>query len=133
MKRRSRAGGKPIKGRRRKALKPPRRLAPKRVLASTPIVETEVARLTRELNEALEQQSVTSEVLHVISSAPGELDPVLKAILANATRLSEANFGVMFLVEGDAFRTVASHNRAKPDLPVMLTVGLRPSCADEAR
>src|SRR5271169_2675882 len=110
MKRRSRAGGKPIKGRHRKAMKLTHRDAPKRVSSSTPILETEVVRLTHELNDALEQQSVTFEVLQVISSASSELDPVLQAILSNATRLCQANFGSMFLVEGDAFRTVATHN-----------------------
>ena len=109
MKRRPGTGGKPIKGQHRKALKPKCRDAPNRVSSSTPIWET-VARRTRELNEAIEQQSATSEVLHVISSAPSDLDPVLKAILGNATRLCQANFGVMFLVQGDAFRTAATHN-----------------------
>jgi two-component system, NtrC family, sensor kinase len=64
---------------------------------------------TRELSESLEQQTATSEVLKVISSSPGELEPVFNAMLANATRICEAKFGVLFLSEGDAFRTVALH------------------------
>ena len=65
---------------------------------------------TRELTEALEQQTATSEVLRVISSSPGELEPVFENILSNATRICEAAFGSMLLVEGDEFRRVALHN-----------------------
>ncbi|MBI5262551.1 MAG: GAF domain-containing protein [Bradyrhizobium sp.] len=69
----------------------------------------EVQARTRELTESLEQQTATSEVLQVISSSPGELEPVFKAMLANATRLSDASYGVMWLREGDAFRSAAIH------------------------
>ena len=69
----------------------------------------EVQARTRELSEALEQQTATSEVLGVISSSPGELEPVFEAMLANATRICEAKFGILFLCEGDAFRAVAMH------------------------
>ena len=70
----------------------------------------EVQARTRELSEALEQQTATSEVLQVISSSPGELEPVFEAMLANATRICEAKFGTLYLCEGDAFRAVALHN-----------------------
>jgi len=65
---------------------------------------------TRELSEALEQQTATSEVLRVISSSPGHLESVFEAMLQNATRICEAKFGTMYLREGDAFRAVALHN-----------------------
>jgi two-component system, NtrC family, sensor kinase len=62
---------------------------------------------TRQLSEALEQQTATSEVLQVISSSPGELEPVFKAMLENVTRICEANFGVMFRFEDGTVRAAA--------------------------
>jgi GAF domain-containing protein len=64
----------------------------------------------RQLIVSLEQQTATSEVLQIISSSPGELQPVFNAMLANATRICEAKFGVLWLCEGDCFRCVALHN-----------------------
>src|SRR5262249_40892246 len=70
----------------------------------------EVQARTRELTESLEQQTATSEALGVISSAPGELEPVFQTMLANAVRICEASFGNLLLYDGDAFRHVALHN-----------------------
>src|SRR5262245_11747398 len=72
-------------------------------------------RLTRELAEAREQQTATSEVLQVIGSSPGQLEPVFQAMLENATRICEAKFGVLHLSDEDGFRTVALHG-ARPEL-----------------
>jgi two-component system, NtrC family, sensor kinase len=70
----------------------------------------EVQAKTRDLSESLEQQTATSEVLEVISSSPGELDPVFRKMLENATRVCGANFGMMQLWNGEAFCTAAAFN-----------------------
>src|SRR6516165_12033733 len=104
MRQRSKAGGEPVKTRRRKTVAPKRHKGPKAVRdrgISVAGQETEVARLTRELDEALEQQVATSEVLKVISGSPGELETVFQAMLENAVRICGAKFGVLFLCEGE--------------------------------
>ena len=113
MKRRSRAGGKPINGRRQKAPEPKRRSARKAAAPSNSSPtgeETEVARLDRELREALEEQTATSEVLRVISSSPGDLQPVFAAMLENAVRICDAKFGNIHRWDGDALHLMATHN-----------------------
>jgi two-component system, NtrC family, sensor kinase len=82
---------------------------------------------TRELSESLEQQTATSEVLQVISSSPGDLQPVFDNILKNATRLCEANFGNCFIAEGDAMRLVATHNTPPAFAELRKRSPLRPS------
>ena len=69
-----------------------------------------IEQLKRERDEALEQQTATSEVLKVISRSPGELEPVFQSMLENATRICEANFGNMYLRDGEVFRLAAAHN-----------------------
>jgi GAF domain-containing protein len=111
MKRRSRTGREASKTRRRKALKTKRRDASKTVSLSAPIpADPEVARLTRELSEALERQAATSEVLQIISESPGDLQPVLTSMLENAVRICGATFGNIYRWDGEALHMLASHN-----------------------
>jgi GAF domain-containing protein len=70
----------------------------------------ELRQRTTDLTESLEQQTATAEVLRVISSSPGELEPVFQATLENATRLCEAKFGVMFYYRDGAFHPAAELN-----------------------
>jgi GAF domain-containing protein len=77
-------------------------------IENTRLFEAEQQR-TRELTESLEQQTATADVLRVISSSPGDLEPVFQAILANATRICAAKFGNLWLREGNNFRIAATH------------------------
>jgi signal transduction histidine kinase len=110
MRRRNKTGGKEGKTQRPKTLR--RHNASKtarRRNFSAASPQEQISALTRELKEALEQQTATSEVLKVISSSSGELAPVFESLLASAKHLCGADFGVIFLHEGDGFRTVALH------------------------
>ena len=108
MKQRGRASGQPVKGRDRSAVGAKDRKAPT-AAASTADLQEQLDQRTRERDEALEQLAATSEVLRVISSSPGELEPVFQATLENARRICEAEFGVLYRCEGEALRAVAMH------------------------
>jgi GAF domain-containing protein/signal transduction histidine kinase len=73
-------------------------------------LEQKVEARTRELSESLEQQTATSDVLQVISSSPGDLQPVFKSMLNNALRICEAKFGQLLLFDGKGFVPAELHN-----------------------
>src|SRR3984957_2107367 len=125
MKRRGKAGGKAADLRRPKAAARKRRAVAKPKIVAKPEIIARSKSQTRsaaaglqerlelnrqELNEALQQQAATSEVLRLISAAPGDLKRVFAVILESATHLCQANFGTLYLAEGDFCRAVAMHN-----------------------
>jgi hypothetical protein len=109
MKGRSRTGRDSVKAQRRKATALKRGSAPKtlRGRTSSPTgQETKVARLARELNEAVEQQAATAEVLRVISNSPADLQPVFETMLDNAVRICDAIGGGICRWDGHALHHV---------------------------
>ena len=70
----------------------------------------ELRQRTTDLSELLEQQTATSEVLQIISSSPGDLEPVFATMLENAVRICDANFGNIYRWDGDALHLVATRN-----------------------
>jgi GAF domain-containing protein len=87
----------------------------------------ELRQRTADLSESLEQQTATSQVLSVISSSPGELEPVFNAMLESATRICEARFGNLFLYADNAFQAVAIHNAPPVYAEIRKRGPIRPS------
>jgi GAF domain-containing protein len=113
MSRRSRAGGKLAKSQRRKTEMLKHRNAPKATRnpgGSIAGKETVVARLTHERDEALLRETANADILRLISKSPDNLEIVFASILENATRIFNAKFGTLHLVEGDCFRRTAHYN-----------------------
>ena len=108
--RRPNKGGEPITRQPRKTLRPRNVSKAARRRNSLAAGKETVEQLTRERNEAVEQLTATSEVLKAISSSQGELEPVFNAMLANATRICDAKFGITFRCDGEAFYPVATLN-----------------------
>ena len=111
MKRRSKAGGKIAKVRRRSALKPKGRSVPKAMprRGSAPAgQETEVAWLTRELSEAVERQAATADLLKAMGRSAIDLQGVLDTLVRSAARLTQAEMGSLVQPEGSVFRQLAS-------------------------
>jgi GAF domain-containing protein len=123
MKRGSKSSGRSGKTRGRKAAA---RRGTVRCRSSAVSQNDETARLRRELQEALEQQTATTEVLSVISLSPGELDPVFQNLLGHATRLCEADFGFMFEYDGNAFRLMAQLGGDREYVEYMQRAPFRP-------
>jgi signal transduction histidine kinase len=129
MRRRSRAGPGRAKSRRRKTVTQKRR-GLRNPSAADHKTQSDVAQLIRERDEALEREKATAEVLQVISSSPGELEPVFETMLANAVCICEAKFGNMYLRDGEVFRIAAAHNTPPPLLEHRRRVPLqRPTSA----
>src|SRR5262252_2625892 len=114
MRRRSRASSKLAKARSRKAKAPN---AVRHSSSSASGQETEVVRLRRERDEALERETATSEVLRIISNSPTDLQSALGAIAESAARLLDVAGAEISRIEGDGLRLMAKHG-AFPQRPV---------------
>src|SRR6516162_319059 len=112
MRRRSRAGGEPAKAQRRKTAAQKSRIAPKAVRrrsSSAAREETKVARLTRERDEAFQQQRATADVLKVISRSTFDLQTMLNTLVESAARLCDADSAGVHRPQGDSYPLIASY------------------------
>jgi two-component system NtrC family sensor kinase len=113
MKQRSSAGREPVRARRRKAATLKRRNGPKPVrrrVSSAASLHKQVALLTRELNEAMERQRATAEVLSAISRSKFELQSILQSVVDTASQLCRADASVIFRLEGGVYRFAAGYS-----------------------
>ena len=134
MSRRNKPGGKVVKPQRRKTLT--RRNTPKTARSRKPSAvdaNEKIEILERRLNEALDQQTATAEVLRVISSSPTDLTPVFNAILANATRLCEGNLAALWLYDGKFLVGAARYNASAAFADKYMGTKMEPGRAGPAR
>jgi len=135
MRQRSRAGGKPAKSLRRKAVTSGRRDAPKAVHRGDPFVADLQARLerqARELIEAHELQAATAEVLRVISISPHDIQPVFDTIAENAARICEGRFAFVLRFDNELLRFGACHGLTAEGLETFQRGLPRPAGEDTA-
>ena len=92
--------------------------------------DAEVARLTRELHEAREQQTATAEVLQAISSFPGDLKPVFSTMVEKAVRICEATFGNIYRWDGENLHLVAANHTPRNFVETRARTGLHPGAND---
>jgi signal transduction histidine kinase len=129
MRRRSKSGA--AGTRRRKTAVPRQRSAAaapsrRRTRATDARQQTKITRLHRELSDALQLQAATAEVLQIISSSPGDLQPAFGKMLAHAARICDARYGNVFRLQGDALHLVASHNTPAALVEARRVVRLNP-------
>src|ERR1700729_857597 len=127
MRRRLKGGGK-TKTRQRKAAAPRGRngAATRRRGSGRARQKAEIARLSRELDEASQQQAATAEILQIISGSPGDLQPAFGKMLAHAARICDAKYGNVFRLDGDTLHLVASHNTPAALIEARRQVRLNP-------
>src|ERR1700719_4697395 len=121
-------GGKNTKTRQRKTATPKRHIGtPARGRGSASARQkAEIARLTRALDEASQQQAATAEILQIISGSPGDLQPAFGKMLAHAARICEAKYGNVFRLDGAPLHLVASHNTPAALIEARRRVHLNP-------
>jgi signal transduction histidine kinase len=126
--RRRHKGGDRTKAQQRKAAAPKRRNGPtaRRRGTASARQNAEIVRLTRELDEASQQQAATAEVLQIISGSSGDLQPAFGKMLAHAARICDAKYGNVFRLDGDTLHLVASHNTPAALIEARRQVRLNP-------
>ncbi|HWS10879.1 MAG TPA: hypothetical protein VN362_23785, partial [Xanthobacteraceae bacterium] len=126
--RRRHKGGDRTKAQQRKAAAPTRRNGPTARCRDTASARqnAEIVRLTRELDEASQQQAATAEVLQIISGSSGDLQPAFGKMLAHAARICDAKYGNVFRLDGDTLHLVASHNTPAALIEARRQVRLNP-------